>query len=45
MAQGTGFQGTYKVTSKPREQVEAGKWYYWLHLSQMQSALRRVWWQ
>ena len=28
MAQGTGFQGTYKVTPKPREQVEAGKWYY-----------------
>ena len=28
MAQGTGFQGTYNVTPKPREQVEAGRWYY-----------------
>jgi len=28
MAQGTGFQGTYKVTPKPKNEVKPGQWYY-----------------
>jgi hypothetical protein len=28
MAQGSGFQGTFKVSPKPLAQVEPGKWYF-----------------
>jgi len=28
MAQGSGFQGTYKVTAKNPSEVRAGVWYY-----------------
>lgn len=28
MAQGTGFQGTYKVTPKSKNEVKPGNWYY-----------------
>jgi hypothetical protein len=28
MAQGSGFQGTYKVSPKPLAEVEIGKWYF-----------------
>ena len=28
MAQGTGFQGTYRVTPKPKNEVKPGHWYY-----------------